>query len=68
MATTIVNPTPNNNSNNNGMGFLLGAIALIVFVVIFFIYVFPYIRNMSGNGGIEVNIPDKVDVNIQQDK
>jgi len=69
MATTIVNPAPNNNSSdNNGMGFLLGVIVLIVFVVLFFVYALPYIRGLSGSGGIQINVPKNINVNVQQTK
>lgn len=65
MATTVVNPAPSNGSSNNGMGFLLGAIALIVFVVLFFVYVLPYIQN-GMSGGVNVNVPKEIDVNVNQ--
>ena len=68
MATTIINPAPNNNSSNNGVGFLLGAIVLIVFAVLFFVYALPYIRGLSGSGGIQVNVPKSIDVKVQQSK
>ena len=69
MATTIVNPAPSNNSsNNNGMGFLIGAIVLIVFVVLFFVYALPYIRGFSRSGEVQVNIPKSINVNVQQSK
>lgn len=69
MATTIINPAPaNNTSDNSGMGFLLGVIALIVFVVLFFIYAIPYIRGLTGSGGIQVNIPKNIDVKVEQSK
>lgn len=64
MATTIVNPGPSNNESNSGMGFLLGAIALIVFAVIVVVYFLPYFR--QGFGGIQVNVPKDVNVNVQQ--
>lgn len=67
MATTIINPAPNNN-NNNGMGFLVGAIVLIIFAILFFVYALPYIRGSSGNGGVQVNVPESIDVNVQQSK
>lgn len=68
MATTIVNPTPNNNPpDNNGMGFLLGIIVLIVFAVLFFIYAPPYIRGLT-SGGTQVNVPKSIDVNVKQSK
>lgn len=71
MATTIINPTPNNNSSDNsGLGFLIGAIVLIVFVVLFFIYGLPLLRGLGGNGEVQVNIPvpKTIDVNVQQAK
>lgn len=68
MATTIINPAPNNNSDNNGMGFLLGAIVLIVFAILFFVYALPYIRGLGGSGGVQVNIPKSIDVNVKQSK
>ena len=70
MATTIINPAPSNNSSdNNGMGFLIGAVVLVVFAVLFFVYALPYIRGFSGgNGGVQVNVPKSIDVKVQQSK
>lgn len=69
MATTIINPAPNNNSSdNNGMGFLLGIIVLIVFVILFFVYALPYVRGLTGSGRIQVNVPKSIDVNVKQSK
>lgn len=70
MATTIINPTPSNegSSGNNGMGFLLGAIVLIVFAVLFFVYGLPYLQGLTGSGGVQVNVPKSIDVNVNQPK
>ena len=69
MATTIINPAPaSNTSNNSGMGFLLGAIVLVVFVALLLVYALPFIRGLSGKGGIQVNLPKSVNVNVQQSK
>lgn len=69
MPTTIINPAPSNNSeNNNGIGFLLGVIVLVVFAVLFFVYALPYIRGFGDNGGVQVNIPKSIDVNVKQSK
>ena len=72
MATTIVNPAPNNNSSTgNGMEFLLGAIVLVVFAALFFVYALPFIRGLSGgigSGGVQVNVPKSIDVKVQQSK
>lgn len=65
MATTIINPASSSNSfDNNGVGFLLGAIVLIIFAVLFFVYAFPHIRG----GGVQVNVPKSIDVKVQQSK
>jgi hypothetical protein len=69
MATTIINPAPSDNSsNNNGMGFLIGVIVLVVFVALLLVYALPFIRGLSGKGGIQVNLPKSVNVNVQQSK
>jgi ABC-type transporter Mla subunit MlaD len=69
MATTIINPTPSNNtSNDSWMGLLVGAIVLVIFVVLFVVYALPFIRGLSGKGGIQVNLPKTVNVNVQQSK
>lgn len=69
MATTIINPPANSNaSDNNGLGFLIGAVVLIVFGILFFVYVFPYIQGLGGNGGIQINVPKNIDVKVQQTK
>ena len=72
MTTTIINPAPTNNSNTSGgMGFLIGVIALIVFGFVFFVYGLPLIKqglSGLGSGGIQITLPEKVDVNVQQEK
>ena len=71
MATTIINPAPNSSSSNsNGMGFLLGAIVLVVFLTLFFVYALPFLRGLGniGSGGIQVNVPKNVNVKVQQSK
>lgn len=61
---TIVNSTPAQPANN-GMGFFLGIVLLIFFVVLLLMYGVPYIqRNLSN--GTQINIPDHVNVNVQQ--
>ena len=68
MATTIINPSTNSgDSSGNGMGFLLGVIVLIVFAVLFFMYALPYFRGLT-SGGVQVNLPNKIDDNVEQSK
>lgn len=70
MATTIINPAPTNNdtSGGNGVGFLIGIITLVIIGALFFMYGLPFIRGMIGNGGISVNVPKDINVNVQQSK
>ena len=69
--TTIVNSaTPTKDSN--GMGFMIGVVVLIGFVLILLYFGLPLLRNM-GTPQInvpapQINMPDKVDVNVNQTK
>lgn len=57
----------NSKDSGNGMGFLLGIIALIVFVVLFLIYGLPLITNsVNQSQAPQVNVPGKVDVNVNK--
>jgi hypothetical protein len=69
--TTIVN-SPAPAADSGGSSFLIGAIILIVFVMILLYFGIPAIQRM---GPIQVsvpapvvNIPNKVDVNVQPAK
>lgn len=66
MATVVNNPPAN--SDGNGGGFLLGVIVLIIFVILFVFYGLPMLRGTGGGAtqAPQVNIPDKVDVNVNQ--
>lgn len=70
MATVVNNP-PANSDNGGGSGFLIGIILLIIVVILFIFYGLPYI-NGAGNGGAaqapQVNVPGKIDVNVNQPK
>jgi len=69
MGTTIVNPAPTNNSpSGNGIGFLIGALVLVLFIVLFFVYALPFIRGLGGTNGIQITIPKNIDVNVKQSK
>jgi hypothetical protein len=70
MATTIINPAPAaNTSNDSWIGFLMGAIVLAVLAILFFVYVLPFMRGLgTSGGGIQVNLPKSVNVNVQQAK
>ncbi len=64
--TTVVN-NPSGQSESGGYGFFLGVIALVVFGIIFIYFGIPAFRQM-GTPQItvptEVQMPDKIDVNV----
>lgn len=68
MATTIINPVPNNNTSDNNIGFLLGGFFLVLLAILFFVYALPYVRSLSGNAGIQINVPKNINVQVQQSK
>lgn len=69
MPTTVVNPAPSNNSNSdNGLGFLLGVIVLIFFAFVLIYYGFPMLKQGIGGSTPQINVPNKVDVNLRQSK
>lgn len=61
---TIVN-TPASSGSGGGMGFLLGVVILVLFVLGLVYFGIPALRNL-GQGGVNVTLPEKVDVNVQQ--
>lgn len=64
MTTIINNPPPENNSGG-GVGMIIGIIVLLVLAYLFFIYGIPAIKQMQ-LGSPQINIPSKIDVNINQ--
>lgn len=65
MPTVINNPAPTN-EGGNGMGFLIGIIVLAVIAIIFIFYGLPYLRSFYQ--APQINVPNKIDVNIKQTK
>jgi hypothetical protein len=65
--TTIVNNPPSSNDSNGTMGMFIGVITLMIAGYLFFIYGLPAIKNMQ-YGNPQINIPNKIDVNLQQKK
>jgi hypothetical protein len=68
--TTIVNTPAPTTDNNSSSGFLIAVIGLIVFVVILIYFGLPALKNMSpaeiNIPAPQVNVPDKIDVNVKQ--
>lgn len=69
--TTIVN-TPAPTTDSGGSGFLIGAILIIGFVALLLYFGIPAIRRMGqvqlNVPAPQVNIPNKLDVNVTQQK
>lgn len=70
MTTVVNNPAPA--ANTEGNSFLVGVIVLIGFVLAFLYFGIPAIRRMGpiqiGMPAPQVNIPGKIDVNVNQSK
>ena len=64
MATIINNPPANDNSGGP-MGMIIGIIVLIVLVYLGYVYGLPAIRQ---TGTPQINVPSKIDVNVNQAK
>ena len=64
MVTVVNNPAPVADSNG-GMGMIVGLIALFIFTYLFIMYGLPAIRQV---GSPQINIPSKIDVNVNQAK
>ena len=67
--STIVN-TPASGESNSGMGFVLGIILLIAFVFLMMYFGLPMLRNVSNTvpQAPQIQVPDKIDVNVQTPK
>ena len=65
--TTIVNTPAPAEKSDGGMGMIVGLIVLAVIVFLFFVYGLPAIRQMQV-ATPQINIPSKIDVNINQPK
>ncbi len=67
MATIVNNPAPAPvQQSDSSMGFVLGLVLLVILAVLFFMYGLPAIRR--GFGTPQVNVPGKIDVNVNQPK
>lgn len=64
MATIVNNPAPTADSSN-GMAMAIGIVGFIVVLYLFFIYGLPAIRQ---TGSPQINLPGKIDVNVNQTK
>lgn len=65
--TTIVNTPPASKESGGSIGIIIGLVILAVAVYLFFVYGLPAIQNMQ-LGSAQINIPNKIDVNVNQTK
>lgn len=66
MATIVNNPPPANNSGGL-TGMIIALIILLVLAYLGFVYGIPAIKQMQV-GTPQINVPSKIDVNINQQK
>lgn len=67
MATIVNNPPPSNNNSGGSMGMIIGLFVLVILGFLFFVYGLPAISNMQF-GTPQINVPEKIDVNVNQTK
>lgn len=65
--TTIINTPPASKESGGSMGMIIGLVVLIVVVYLFFVYGLPAIQHIQ-LGTPQINIPAKIDVNVNQPK
>jgi len=67
MATIINNPG-NDSSGGGSGGLIVAVIAIIIVLALFFMYGLPAMRNngKTNSGGTTVEVPDKIDVNVNK--
>jgi hypothetical protein len=61
---TVVNTTPATTDSGSGTGFLLGILLIIVMAILFFVYGLPALTNSVSQSQPQVNVPGKIDVNV----
>lgn len=64
---TIINTTPPSDNSGGGMGVIIGLVLLIILVFLFFYYGLPLLKNIQ-LGTPQINVPNKIDVNVHQTK
>lgn len=66
MTTVVNNPPPSDNSGGP-VGMIIILVVILVLGYLGYVYGLPAIRQM-GSGGTQINVPSKIDVNINQTK
>lgn len=63
MVTVVNNPAPEAKSDG-GTGMIVGVLLILVMGILFYLYGLPAINNMQSP---QINIPNKIDVNVKQE-
>lgn len=63
MATIVNTPTQPASNNDSGIGIIVGFLFLLIIGFLFFYYGLPYMSRV-GSGQPQINLPNKIDVNI----
>jgi hypothetical protein len=73
MATVVNNPAPSTHEvrevqsgEGSGTGVVVGIILAILLLVLFFAYGLPAFRGGNNSGGTNINVPDKVNVDVNK--
>lgn len=65
MTTVVNNPSPSGDSSG-GLGNLIAVLTLLALGVLFFVYGLPALRSATAPSSPQINVPEEVDVNINQ--
>ena len=65
MATIVNNPPPSNNNSGGPIGIIIALIVLLVLVYLGLVYGLPALQHL---GSPQINVPNKIDVNVHQTK
>ncbi len=63
--TTIVNNPPPSKESGGGMGLIVGLVVFVIAAYLLVVYGIPAVRQMQ-TGSPQINVPSKIDVNINK--
>ena len=64
---TVVNNPPAQENSGGPTGMIIVLVVLLVLGYLGFVYGLPALRQMQ-SGGVQINVPSKIDVNVNQTK
>jgi hypothetical protein len=65
MATIINNPATTERESGSGMGVIIGIILVLLVAFLFLYYLLPVLQNAGRATSPTVQVPDKINVNVQ---